>query len=160
MLRYQNFHSVPRSKSALQKRKFNDKTFKGVSIIRRGANIQLPNRISKVSHVWNFFHHFLEKFSCYDFNTFGVFHGQNPRYPNKNSTLKPSGECLENVDRQIFNYPIGFQKLNCVWKSTFTIFCRHFRVTISRFSLCATAEIRVTQTKIQRLNLQGSVHNT
>ncbi len=51
VLRFQYFRSVPRSKSALPKRKFNFKTFKGVSIIRRGANIPLPYRISKVIHV-------------------------------------------------------------------------------------------------------------
>jgi hypothetical protein len=42
--------SVPLPTFALPKQKFNFKTFKGVSIIRRGANISLPDRISKVIH--------------------------------------------------------------------------------------------------------------
>ncbi len=45
VLRFQYFRSVPRSKSVLPKRKFNFKTLKGVSIIRREANIPLPYRI-------------------------------------------------------------------------------------------------------------------
>jgi hypothetical protein len=71
VLRFQDFHSVPRSKSALPKQKYNFKTFKGVSLIHRGENIPLPNGISKVIRVL---------------------------------------------------------------KSTFIIFCRHFRVWTSRFS--------------------------
>jgi hypothetical protein len=51
VLRFQDFHSVPWSKSALPKRKFNFKTLKGVFIIRKEANIPLPNSISKVIHV-------------------------------------------------------------------------------------------------------------
>jgi hypothetical protein len=59
----------------------------------------------------NLLSHLLLTFSCYDFNTFGVCHGRNPRYPNENSSLKPSNECPKYVERPIFHYPIGFQKL-------------------------------------------------
>ncbi len=38
-------------------------------------------------------------------------HGQNPRYPNKNSTFKSSRKCPKYVEGQIYHYPIGFQKL-------------------------------------------------
>jgi hypothetical protein len=41
---------MPRSKSTLPNQKFNFKTFKGVSLIRRGANIPLLDRISKNIH--------------------------------------------------------------------------------------------------------------
>ncbi len=88
VLRFQDFHSVPRSKSGLPKRKFNFNTFKGMSIILRGANIPLPHwDFKSYSCLKIYFHHFLLTFSCYDLKIFILCHGRNLRYSNKNSTL-------------------------------------------------------------------------
>jgi hypothetical protein len=134
VLRFQDFHSVPRSKSALLKQKFNFKTFKEVSIIRREANVPLAHSISKVIHVWK------STFIIFCWNfvlRFQDFHN----FPRSKSTL-PKQKFKFKTFRGVFiirrgaNVPLPHRisKVIHVWKSTFIIFCWHFRVTISRFS--------------------------
>jgi hypothetical protein len=70
-----------------------------------------PIVIQKLFMFENLLSSFFVEISCYDFKIFIIFHGRNPRYPNKNSNLKPSRECSLYVEGQMFHYPIGFQKL-------------------------------------------------
>jgi hypothetical protein len=149
VLRFQYFRSVPRSKSALPKRKFNFKTFKWVSIIRREANIPLPYSILKVIYVWKSTFTFIADIFVLRFQYFRSV-------PQSKSVLlkrKFNFKTFKGVSiiRGEANIPLPYRisKVIHVLKSTFIIYCWHFRVTISILSECATVEIRVTQTKIQ-----------
>jgi hypothetical protein len=140
--------SVPKLKSALPKRKFNVKTLKGLSIIRRSVNIQLPNRISKVICVWKstliiFCRHFRVTISRYSV----------PRSKSALPKQKFKVKTFNGVSliRRLANIqlPNRISKVIHIVKSFFIIFWRNFRVTISILSERATVEIRVTQTKFQ-----------
>jgi hypothetical protein len=143
VLRFQYFWSVPRSKSALPKRKFNLKTFKGVSIIRRGANIPLPHRISKVIIIKNLLSSFFVDIFVLRFQDFHSVPRSKSALPKRKFNFKT----LKGVSiiRREANIPLPYRisKVIHVWKSTFIIYCWHFRVTISILSECATVKIRV-----------------
>jgi hypothetical protein len=90
VLQFQDFHGVPWSKSALLKRKFNVKTFNGVSIIRRWELFNYPTGFKKLFIFENLLSSFFYDILVLGFQYFGVCQGRNPRYPNENSTLIPS----------------------------------------------------------------------
>jgi hypothetical protein len=130
VLRFKYFRSMPRSKSTLPKRKVNFNTFRGVSIMRRGANIPLPHRILKVIHVWkSTFICFVEIFVL----RFQDFHSL-PRSKSALPKRKFNFKTFKGVSimRRAANIPLPYRILKVihVWKSTFIIYCLHFRDTI------------------------------
>jgi hypothetical protein len=145
VLRFQYFRSVPRSKSALLKRNFNFKIFKRVSIIRRGANIgHYPIGFKKLFMVENLLSSFFGEIFVLRFQYFRSVPRSESTVPKRKFNLKTFRKV--SIIRRGTNIPLPdrISKVIHGWNSTFIIFWRNFRVTISILSECATVEICVT----------------